>query len=319
MQSAIMWLRSDARRMMQAFGLVALEPQIGLTLYRDFGDAYVARTTPLTGNVEQLVKVLYATEAKGGGDYPEAIREALKDALNVNRFVTSAKTPKALILVGDAPPHPQTQAECEKVVADAAKQGFRTYVVKVKSGYEKEEQWPALDKLAEAGGGSSMTVDFHDVVFAGGNLPMYTLPGGAAMQNPGMPAGPITGVVGLARRRSRGSAAPSTAFDRRGKVGKNGVVEQAPDDPHLSPGERVVTRVVVDVVSPQYADRVQPVVTTLWQMLAGFETEKRVASPPVPKFTPPPMVNLPPPPPMRPLPPPPPMRPVEPYDPQKQR
>jgi hypothetical protein len=353
MQSAILWLRSDVRRIMQALNLVALEPQIGLTFYRDFGDEFVTKSTPLTGNVEKLLKDLNAMNAKGGGDEPEAIREALQDALRSNPWNTSPKSPKALVIIGDAQPHPQTQAECVKLVTDAAAKGFRTYVVKVHSGWEKVEGWPNLDQLAKAGNGKSMEVDFHNAMF-GGSLPtpaalpgvppampagMPAMPGGVPAIPPGFPAMPAAPALPSepAPGFSGGAVPPPPApFDPSPPVptvpGAPAAPPAAPrrttnpeprevqDDATRPPGERAVTRVLIDVVNPQYGERVQPVVATLWQMLADFEPEKRPAFPPMPKMPPPPVMNIPPPnftPPKMPNLPPPPV--VPPYDPQKQR
>jgi hypothetical protein len=339
MQSAIMWLRSDVRRIMQALGLVALEPQIGITFYRDFGDEFVTKTTPLTGKVEALVKDLNAMNAKGGGDEPEAIREALSEALNKNPWSTSAKSPKALVIIGDAQPHPETNKDCLKLVTDAAAKGFRTYVVKVHSGYEKVEGWPNLDALATAGNGKSLEVTLFGAMF-GGSLPNAPVPPtlGKVRDAPAMPAMPggfpggpsgvpaIPGGIG----GGDGLPIPPAPFDppaaapepketvkKPARRTTNSEAHDVHDDTSRPPGERVVTRVLIDVVNPQYGDRVQPVVATLWQMLADFEPEKRMPTPPIPKMQPPPMVNIPPPrfnpPPVRPP------VPVQPYDPQKQK
>lgn len=281
MQATLMWLRDDVRRMMQAFGLVALEPQIGITFYRDAGDAFVTQSVPLTANVDLLIKALTSMDAKGGGDKPEAILDAMQACMKGNRWHGGAKAPKAMVIIGDAPPHPASQAACEKLAASAAADAFRIYAVKVLSGYEDLTGWPALDALAKAGNGVSMEVDFR---------------GGYRLTSVS-PAGPFAG------------PGPADAA--------LGAANNAAQNDGRSPGERVVTQVVIDVVNPQFADRVQPVVATLWQMLAPFEPEKRMPTPPIPKieFRPPPPMNIPPLPPVRPMPP---MK-VEPYDPQKQR
>jgi hypothetical protein len=69
------------------------------------------------------------------------------------------------------------------------------------------------------------------------------------------------------------------------------------------PGERVVTQVLVDAINPQFADRVQPPVAVLWQMLKVPTPEKQQHFPPPPKNDGQPK----------------PKKPREPFDPQKQR
>ena len=49
------WLHSDVKRLMNCIGLVCLEPRIGITFYRDHGDEFLVRTTPLTSRVDVLV------------------------------------------------------------------------------------------------------------------------------------------------------------------------------------------------------------------------------------------------------------------------
>jgi hypothetical protein len=79
-----------------------LQTRVGLTVYRDIGDEYVVRNFPLTGDVAALVRSLDAQSASGGGDYPEAVDQALESALQAN---WDPRAVKALVLVADAPPH----------------------------------------------------------------------------------------------------------------------------------------------------------------------------------------------------------------------
>ncbi len=79
MNQALVWLRADVSRMMKAMGVIpGLEPQISVTFYRDFGDTFIAKTIPLTSRTDLLIRELNNMDAKGGGDIPEAIREALR-------------------------------------------------------------------------------------------------------------------------------------------------------------------------------------------------------------------------------------------------
>jgi hypothetical protein len=254
MGDVIVWLRSDVKRMMQALGIIALEPQITLTLYRDFGDAYVKQTLPLTGRYETLVAALSKAEAKGGGDLPEAVREAMQDSLANGNWPASKVQPKAMVLIGDAPPHPETQAECEQIAKDLAAKGFRLYTVKTMTGYESMDVGAAFDKLAEAGGGASL---WSDMRRNGGNQPVYRGRAGGGYN--WQMGGGGSGIDRLAGRTE-----DSTANDE------------------ASAGEWIVTKVVTDAVNPQFSHRVRPPVAILWQMLKEPTVEQHQPFPPPP-------------------------------------
>ena len=78
-----------------------LNTRIGLTLYRDIGDDYVVRKFDFTSNIDELQANLAAQRAQGGGNYPEAMDQALETAMGLSWRDDSIK---AMMLVADAPP-----------------------------------------------------------------------------------------------------------------------------------------------------------------------------------------------------------------------
>ena len=78
-----------------------LNTRIGLTLYRDIGDEYVVRKFDFTSNIDELQANLAAQQAQGGGNYPEAMDQALETAMAQSWRDDSIK---AMMLVADAPP-----------------------------------------------------------------------------------------------------------------------------------------------------------------------------------------------------------------------
>lgn len=80
-----------------------LDIRIGLLAYRDVGDDYVTRPVALTGDIAALQAALAAQSANGGGDYPEAVDQAL--AQSVAGFEWRPDAVKAMLFVADAPPH----------------------------------------------------------------------------------------------------------------------------------------------------------------------------------------------------------------------
>jgi hypothetical protein len=81
------------------------EIRMGLVAYRDIGDDYVTRTYDLTTDIQDLYANLLDVKARGGGDWPESVNEALDVAVNKLHWTASRDTHRIVFLVGDAPPH----------------------------------------------------------------------------------------------------------------------------------------------------------------------------------------------------------------------
>lgn len=80
--------------------------RVGLVAYRDRGDAYVTRITPLTDNLDAVYTQLMGFRAQGGGDGPEDVRSAMAEAVRVGGWSAQGpRTSQVIFLVGDAPPH----------------------------------------------------------------------------------------------------------------------------------------------------------------------------------------------------------------------
>ena len=54
------------------------EIRMGLVAYRDIGDDYVTKTFNLTTDIQDLYANLLELKARGGGDWPESVNEALR-------------------------------------------------------------------------------------------------------------------------------------------------------------------------------------------------------------------------------------------------
>src|SRR5712664_2653685 len=76
-----------------------------LVAYRDIGDDYVTRTFDLTTDIQDLYANLLELKARGGGDWPESVNEALDVAVNKLRWTPASDVRRIVFLVGDAPPH----------------------------------------------------------------------------------------------------------------------------------------------------------------------------------------------------------------------
>ncbi len=99
----------------------------GLVVYRDIGDTYVVRSYDFTDSLSKMQEQLNAQRANGGGDYPEAMDQALGSALNFQWH--AGNTARMLFLVADAPPHNEKlQATLDNVIL-ARKQGIHIFPI----------------------------------------------------------------------------------------------------------------------------------------------------------------------------------------------
>jgi len=113
--------------------------RLSVNFYRDEGDAYVLRPFPFTTNINQSLNNLKQQYAAQGGDFEEAVDQALNDAIHNHQWSDTA-TAKLLFLVLDAPPHTEDKAEIQQLLADAAKKGIRVIPVTA-SGIDKNTEY----------------------------------------------------------------------------------------------------------------------------------------------------------------------------------
>lgn len=101
----------------------------GAVLYRDIGDEYLTRHTPLTPDVQAFDAMLQGIRAGGGGDGPESLNQGLSMAVGAMDWRPDAA--KITFLVADAPPHMDYQQDT--TYADAARaalaRGIRIHTV----------------------------------------------------------------------------------------------------------------------------------------------------------------------------------------------
>ncbi len=80
--------------------------RMGLIGFRDVGDAYVTKFFDLTEDIDALYGELLAFRAKGGGDTPESVNQALHEAVHHASWTHwERNTIRLVFLAGDSPPH----------------------------------------------------------------------------------------------------------------------------------------------------------------------------------------------------------------------
>ena len=82
--------------------------RIGMVLYKDYYDEYLTKIIPFTRDFDFFQRNLNVITARGGGDIPEAVYEALYEG--ADKFPWTAES-RLLVLIGDAPPHPRPRGK----------------------------------------------------------------------------------------------------------------------------------------------------------------------------------------------------------------
>ena len=126
----------------------------GSVVYRDHGDEYITRISRLTEDIKTTQAFIDKQQANGGGDYPEAVPEALMAALNSAGWNESARARIAFLIL-DAPCHQDsaTIALLHEQILNASALGVRLVPV-VCSGLGESGEY-LLRAMALAANGTS--------------------------------------------------------------------------------------------------------------------------------------------------------------------
>lgn len=145
-------MRDVIARATEATGGLAI--RTGAVVYRDHGDDYITRISRLTKDIRTTQTFIDKQEANGGGDYPEAVPEALMAALNSAGWDANARA-RILFLILDAPCHQDsaTLALLHEQILNAAALGVRIVPV-VCSGLGESGEY-LLRAMALATNGTS--------------------------------------------------------------------------------------------------------------------------------------------------------------------
>ncbi len=89
--------------------------RLGLVLYKDYFEDYVVKRFEFTKDVGSFTNAVSRVRVAGGRDIPEAVYEALHEALS--GYAWSAKN-RMIVLIGDAPAHPLPRGRVDKATVD---------------------------------------------------------------------------------------------------------------------------------------------------------------------------------------------------------
>ena len=119
-----------------------LNTRTGMVFYRDRGDEYITRGFDFEKDIKKVKQHLSHQYAGGGGDFEEAVDEAMENAIFQQRWTTEKNSAKIMFLILDAPPHhdPEKIKSIQKSVQGAAAKGIILIPV-VASGIDKNTEF----------------------------------------------------------------------------------------------------------------------------------------------------------------------------------
>ena len=143
MGDEISYLKNELKDVINRAGgqLPGTKIRMGSVFYRDNGDAYLTRPFDFSTSADQLLNFINNQVADGGGDFPEAVDEALKTSIEDQQWSSTAVN-RLLFLILDAPPH-KDQAIINKLktaVTVAQQKGIRIIPVSA-SGIDWETEF----------------------------------------------------------------------------------------------------------------------------------------------------------------------------------
>ena len=127
------------------------EIRMGLVAYRDIGDDYVTRTFPLTEDIQDLYANLLELKARGGGDWPESVNEALHVGVTKLDWTQGPEICRIMFLVGDAPPHMDYAQDIKypEVLRMARERGIVVNAVQAGGARDTERVWREIAQLGQ--------------------------------------------------------------------------------------------------------------------------------------------------------------------------
>jgi von Willebrand factor type A domain len=125
------------------------EIRMGLVAYRDIGDVYVTKRFDLTTDIQDLYANLLELRARGGGDWPESVNEALDVAVTKLSWTQGSEICRIMFLVGDAPPHMNYAQDTKypDVLRTARERGILVNAVQAGSARDTERVWRTIAQM----------------------------------------------------------------------------------------------------------------------------------------------------------------------------
>jgi hypothetical protein len=196
--------------------------RMGLVAYRDIGDDYVTKTFDLTTDIQGLYADLLQLRARGGGDWPESVNEALYVGVAKMSWSRGRDSTRIIFLVGDAPPHMGYAQDMKypDVARLAKARDITINTVQAGGARDTERVWREIAQMGRGeymaipqDGGKLVVIETpydRDIIELQGRINRTVVPYGSQTQRRGV----------LDRVGQYSSAAPSVASDMAGFMAK---------------------------------------------------------------------------------------------------
>ena len=132
--------------------------KMGLVAFRDRGDSYVTKVLNLSEDLDSMYAQLMDFKARGGGDGPESVNQALDDAINQISWSQDNSVYKVAFLIGDAPPHMDYSDDVKFPVTLAQAKRKGIIVNTIQSGQHSGTR-PVWQNIAQLGYGEYFQVE----------------------------------------------------------------------------------------------------------------------------------------------------------------
>ena len=148
MGGAIAKAQGQTNRLMITLNDLAQSMEMGVVVYRDEGDKPMLEAVQMTGKITKVRGFLFKVKAQGGGDFPEAVNQALGALGHLN---WSSQAMKQAVIITDAPAHKENMEAIQKKLKRMRSDGITLHALTTN---DTEETTACLGQIVEWGGGT---------------------------------------------------------------------------------------------------------------------------------------------------------------------
>ena len=120
MESVLAEVKSEVQSFIANLQKMVPASRVGVVAYRDKGDAYVTKWVDFSFHTDKVQGFVAGLQPGGGGDYEEAVKQAMDAAMNELTWRKTAK--RIIILIGGTPPHREDAAELLRMAREFREQ-----------------------------------------------------------------------------------------------------------------------------------------------------------------------------------------------------
>lgn len=130
MKDELAWLTTEIGAVADRIAATAPDADVrwALVVYRDHGDAYVTDGSGFTADLDAFQDYVADQSAAGGGDWPEAVEEGLRDTLDLD-WRTEPDVARVAFWIADAPAHEEHVPVVEGQIREARDRDIHLYPV----------------------------------------------------------------------------------------------------------------------------------------------------------------------------------------------